>query len=328
MSEKEPFPPLNSDDSPANFCGECGLSLKPFDFICQSKECEKCHRRIYFQRKAPGGGYRFEEGEQAHISGLTMSLDPMEGGRKNMFFRPGLEGFLRQLVADGGFKPDGKFFEYCKKREDELDAELSSVEYLNHIDLNKEEDVNEAFEIIEREGATNYKAMLLAAIFFNAVQKYAKEGDIEQACESAFMAAIFVNHQLLENIHYKEIIWLGYQAYADLRQNEGMSPEEAREKLVVDQVAEKLKNLSDPHLLSLSQADDPLSVPLGVKGVREKGLRALVEHEVERRNKAPEEAFRSREVSAKESEQAIKRWHLYVVILALLVKVIYDYFAK
>lgn len=128
MSEKESSPPESRQESPENFCGECGFSLKPFDFICQSKECDKCQRRVYFQRTALGGGYRFEEGEQAHISGLTMSLDPMEGGRKNMFFRPGLQGFLRQLVADGGFKPDGEFLKYCKKREDELDAELFSVE--------------------------------------------------------------------------------------------------------------------------------------------------------------------------------------------------------
>lgn len=245
-----------------------------------------------------------------------------------MFFRPGLEGFLRHLVADGGFKPDGNFLEYCKKREDELDAELSSVEYLDHLNLNKEEDVNEAFEIIEREGAANYKAMLLTSLFFSGVQKFAKEGDIEQACESAFMAAIFVNHQLLENVHYKEIIWLGYQAYADLRQNEGMSPEEAREKLVVDQVAEKLKNLTDPHLLSLSQADAPLSVPLGVKGVREKGLRALVDHEVERRKRATEEELRNREVTVKERESKLKVWGLVVTVINVLIGVVVALFLK
>lgn len=93
MSEKEISPPENSHESPENFCGECGLSLKPFDFLCQSKECEKCKRRVYFQRKAPGGGYRFEEGEQAHISGLTMSLDLWKGVGSTCSFVQGLRDF-------------------------------------------------------------------------------------------------------------------------------------------------------------------------------------------------------------------------------------------
>jgi hypothetical protein len=329
MSSNDNLPIAQTDEvSPDNFCGECGLSLKLIDPICQSRMCQKCDRRVYFQRHAPGGGFRVEEGEQFHITELKLSLDPMEGGKKNHFTRSGLDSFLRNLMTDGGLKRHEDFLQYCKEREQKLDEELSSLEYINHLDLNDEKQVNEAFEILKREGADGNSVQLIISSFFHEVYTKAEEGDSEGAARAAYRAAIFMNLQLLENEHYKEIIWLGYRAYVNLRQNEGISQEEAQEKLLVEQAAEKLRNFSYAHLISLSQAEDPLSVPLGVKGVREKGLRALVEHEVERRKKAPEEAFRSREVSAKESEQTIKKWHLYVVILGLLVKVAYDYFMQ
>ena len=329
MSGENNLSNLQEDErSEGNFCGECGLSLKVFKPICQSRMCEKCDRRVYFQRPAPGGGFRTEEGEQIHLSDIKLSLDPMEGGRKNQLSKSGLDSLLRHLMSDGGFQRHEDFISYCKEREQNLDEELTQLEYINHLDLTNPSEVDEALAILKREGADNYSAMLITSSFLFETHSKIESGDSEGAAKAAYRAAIFMNLQLLENVHFKEIIWLGYQAYVELRQNEGISPEEAREKLVVDQVAEKLKNLSSPHLLSLSQADDSLSVPLGVKGVREKGLRALVEHEVEQRKNAQEKEFRSREVSAKETEQIIKKWHLYVVILALLVKVAYDFFVK
>lgn len=60
---------------PNNFCGDCGLSLKLIEPICQSRICEKCDRRAYFQRHALGGGFRVEEGEQFHITELKLSLE-------------------------------------------------------------------------------------------------------------------------------------------------------------------------------------------------------------------------------------------------------------
>ena len=206
-----------------NFCGECGLSLKPYDFVCQTKECEKCTRMIYFQRKTTGGGIQVEKGEQLHISGITMSLDPMEGGRRNHLTRAGLEGLIKQIMSDGGYKTPESFLEYCKLREKQIDKELLSLEYLNHLNLDTNEGMEEAIIILEREEANEYKAKLYTSCSFGSVHRRAEEGNVEKATEEAFLAGISVNFQLLENRHFKEIIWLGYQTYANLTQNEGIS---------------------------------------------------------------------------------------------------------
>jgi hypothetical protein len=311
-----------------NFCGECGLSLKPFDFVCQVQECKKCTRKVYYQRKAIGGGFRVEEGEQLHISGITMSLNPMEGGRKNHLTRYGLEALIKQYMADGGYTTPESFLEYCKQREKELDKELLSLEYLNHLDLDTNEGVEEAIKILDREGADEYKAKLHTSSSFGDTHRMAVEGNFEKATEKAFTAGIFVNFQLLENPHFKEIIWLGYQAYANLTQNEGISHEEAQEKLLVDQVANKLRSFSDAHLLSLSQADDPISIPLGVNGVREKGLHALVVHEIERRKKATEEKLRNREVTVKEKESKLKQWGLVLTVVNVTIGILVSIYVK
>jgi hypothetical protein len=310
-----------------NFCGECGLSLKAFDFVCQFKECEKCFRKVYYQRKDAGGGFRVEEGEQLHISGITMSLDPMEGGRKNHLSRYGLDDLIKQSMT-GGYNTRRIFLEYCKQREKELDKELLSLEYLNHLDLDTDEGSEEAVRILDREGANEHKAKLYTSSSFGRAHRMAEEGNVEEATKEAFLAGIFVNFQLLENPHFKEIIWLGYQAYANLKQNEGISPEEAQEKLLVDQVANKLRNFSDAHLLSLSQADEPISIPLGVNGVREKGLNALVAHEIERRKNANEENLRNREVTLRERESKFKQWGLVLTAFNCIVVALVTIYVK
>ncbi|KRS20885.1 hypothetical protein AAY72_12090 [Alishewanella sp. WH16-1] len=328
MNDGQLSQPEAKCEPPANFCGACGFSLKLINPICQSRMCQKCDRRIYFQRHAPEGGFRVEEGEQFHITELKLSLDPMEGGKKSHFSRAGLDSFLRHIITDGGLKRHEEFISYCKEKERQLDEELSRLEYINHLDLYNEKDVNEAFEILKREGANEYSNQLITSSFFHEVHTKLDEGDSEGAARAAFRAALFINLQILENEHYKEIIWLGYQAYADLRQNEGLNPDEAREKLVVEQVARKLKSLSDPYLLSLSQSDDPLSVPLGVNGVRENGLRALVQHELERRKRATEEELRNREVTVKERESKLKMLGLVVTVINVLIGVGVTLFLK
>jgi hypothetical protein len=299
----------------SNFCGECGLSLKIIEPFCQSVNCQKCDRRIYFQRLAPEGGFRVEKGEQVHVTIPTITLDPMEGGRQNQLTREGLEGVLRNLMTDGGFENHTNFLDYCRKREQELDTELSSLDYLNHIDLSDPKQVDEALEILIREDADEYRMKLLTSSFLNAVHTKSVAGDSENAAMAAFRAALCFNLQLFSNPHYKEIIWLGYQVYVDLKHNSGLSSDEAREKLLLDQVAMKLKGFSDPHLLSLSKADSPISVPLGVKGVRENGLKALLEHEVERRKKANDEDLKRREIAVKEREYSLKKWGFIITLV-------------
>lgn len=301
-----------------NFCGECGLSFKMIEPFCSSVSCEKCDRRVYFQRPAPEGGFHVEKGEQVHMTIPPLSLDPLEGGRKNQLSRHGLELVLRALMTDGGFERHSNFLDYCKQRERELDSELVSLEYLNHLDLNNPEHVDEAHEILTREGADEYLAKFFTSLNLNATHKMASDGNMEQATQAAFWAGLSFNLQLLKNPHFKEIIWLGYQSYVDLKHNEGLTAEETREKLLLDQVASKLKGLSDPHLLSISKTETALSVSLGIKGVRESGLRALVDHEVERRKKANEEEIKEREVVLKEQEFPLKKWSLIFTVLNVL----------
>jgi len=302
----------------SNFCGECGLSLKVIEPFCSSVNCQKCDRRVYFQRPAPEGGFKVEKGEQVHLTIPTFSLDPLEGGIKNQLNRQALEHVLKMLMTDGGFERHTNFLDYCKERERELDAELVSIEYLNHLDLQNPKDVNEALEILVREGADEYRMKMLTGMFLNETHTMASEGNTEKSARAAFGAALLFNLQLLNNPHYKEIVWLGYQAYVNLKHNEGLTSEEAREKLLLEQVATKLKGLSDPHLLSISKVETALSVLLGVKGVRESGLKALVEHELERRKRANEEGIKEREVVIKEREFPLKQWGLIFTVINVL----------
>lgn len=312
----------------SNFCGDCGLSLKVIEPFCSSVNCQKCDRRVYFQRPAPEGGFKVEKGEQVHMTVPTLSLDPLEGGRKNQLSRFGLEQVLKMLMTDGGFERHTNFLDYCKERERELDAELVSIEYLNHLDLQNPKDVNEALEILVREGADEYRMKLLTGMFLNDTHTMASEGNTERSAQAAFRAALFFNIQLLNNPHYKEIVWLGYQAYVDLKHNVGLSPEEAREKLLLDQVAEKLKGFSDPHLLSLSKTDAPLSASMGVNGVRESGLKALLEHEIEIRKKAHDDDLKRRELSIKEREYSLKKWGFIVTVINIVVGFTFAWFTQ
>ena len=79
--------------------------------------------------------------------------------------------------------------------------------------------------------------------------------------------------------------------------------------------------------MSLSQADEPISIPLGVNGVREKGLNALVEHEIERRKKTIEENLRNREVTVKEKESKLKQWGLVVTLVNVTIGILVSLYA-
>ena len=311
-----------------NYCGSCGLSLKPFDFLCQSTECTKCERRVYFQRRNADGSFQLEEGERTHISDIALTLDPMRNGIRNRLSRDGLNMLLSHAMTDGGYKTQDSFASYCKQREEKLDEELASTEYINHLNLANEKDVSKAFEILKSEGARDIEIKLHSSCFFGVIHRELAKGNYETASEASFRAGHLCGLRLLEDEHFKEIVWLGYQAYADIRQNEATTPEVAKEKLLVDRMQTKLESMSLAYLNSLSEPDEPLHSLLGVSGIRESALKGLLNAEIERRNSAQEKQMREREVSAKEADSKVKKWHLYVVIGSLIFTNVLTYFFK
>ena len=287
---------MSSDETcERNFCSDCGFSLHKIGTFCSSRLCTDCGKEIFYVRPGENGGVEIEKGEKFHITGLTISLDPKEGG---IFYRPGFESFIREMFVGSNVTKENIVSEY-KKKERELDDEIVSLDCVKHCDINTDEGFKEAIGILDKEGLDYYKYRLLRSSALRVCYTSIETGDALEAAFSSYKAEVFKELSILESEHIKEILWLGYCCYVDLCKNEE----------------------SDFNTM----ANDGLSISsrLKIQGVNDSTLKPLLEFELERRKNDREEYYKEKEISLKERGDKLKILGFFLTLLNGIILLMY-----
>jgi ribosomal protein S27AE len=298
------FMAISDDTYQPKFCSDCGLSLVMLDTWHTSRNCGECGKKIYFVRPDENGGIKIEKGENFHVPPITLSLDPKIGG---IFFRPGLEMFIKQLFLEEQISSD-ELIEKYKEIETRIDNELRSLDFISHCDLDNEAGTHEAMKILEAEGLTEYRDKLIRSCCLRACYSSIENGDSLQAAYASHQAALFKEYSLLEHHHLKEIIWLGYSCYVDLCRNEGLTPEAAKEQRLIKGALPKITSTDAEILYTIANDGNNIGIRLGISGISENTLKSLLQYEIDGRSKNKEDDFKNREIAIKEKDNQIKIW--------------------
>lgn len=302
-----------------NFCCDCGMSLVKLDSWCSSKPCGDCGKEIFYIRRAEDGGIRVENGEKFHIPQLTMSLNPNDSGR---FFRSGFESFLKQIFLEKKITED-EFVERYKELESSIDAELNGLDCIQHCDLETNEGVEEALKILEQEELSTFWYNLARSSSLRHCYDAIEKGDALRAANSAHRASLFKEFSLLEDEHLKEILWQGYNCYVDLVKNQGSTHESIKEQRLIKVVSPKIKVLTNELIYTFVNDGLEIGSRMGVNGISEESLKALLTHELEERDKDREDEFKEREIQIKENGNKIKLWGFLITLGNMLILAFY-----
>lgn len=307
------------DEHKPRFCSDCGMSLVKLDTACTSRNCEDCGKEIFYVRRGENGGIRIEAGENFHFPQLTLSLNPNDSGR---FFRPGLESFLKQLFLEEQIKPDAIVNRF-KQQEIAIDDELKQLDCIQHCDLETQEGVDEAAQILQKEGLMVYFYNLARSGGLRNCYEAIENGDAVTAAYCCHMANIYKEFSLLEDEHFKEIIWLGYNCYFDLVKNEGATPDSVKEMRLIKAAGPKIKSLDSELIYALVKDGLNIGNRIGIIGVTEETLKTLLEHELDKRNKTQEDQYKEREIKIKENDNKLKLWGLIFTIANAIILALY-----
>ncbi len=161
---------------------------------------------------------------------------------------------------------------------------------------------------MESQGLSEYRFNLFRSCLLRECYSAIEEGDALRAAYAAHQADIFKEYSLIEHHHLKEIIWLGYGCYADLTKNEGMTEQSAKERKLIKGTIEKIRTFDTEYLYALAKDGSDVASRLTISGVSENTLRALIDHELERREKDREENIKKEEIKIKKAANSIKLW--------------------
>lgn len=301
------------------FCSDCGMALAKLDVVCTSKDCEVCGKKIYYTRSAKDGGIYVEKGEKLHMPPMEFSLDPNTGGT---FFRSGYEGHLRRLFLEEKIHPD-ELVKRLKEQEIAIDKELNSLECIEHCDLNSDKGVEEAARILESHGLMTHWYNLARSGLLRECYEAIECNETLIAVHSCHMANIMKEFSLLEDEHLKEILWLGYLTYIDLKRNEGMTVESAKEQQLIKSTSEKIKSLSNEVLFPLINDGLEVANRLSISGINEKTLKSLLEHEYNSRQIVQQSSIKERELKLQETANKIKLWGFIFTLANALILIWY-----
>jgi hypothetical protein len=287
------------------FCQDCGLSLVKLDAWCTSRICDECGKEVFFVRRGEDGGVQVKAGEKFHIPSITLSLDPESSAQ---FFRYGLEGFIKQLFLGRKISSEEEFVSAIKQTEKQIDAELMGLDCISHCDLEVEADVEEAVKILESQGLEEYRYNLFRSVLLRECYSAIENGNALRAAYVTHQADLFKEYSLLEHHHLKEIIWLGYGCYVDITKNKGMTEQAVKEKKLINGAITKLRGLDIEYLFAIANDGDEIGSRISVSGISENTLKALIDHELQRREIDREEGLAKEEIKLKKTENSIKLW--------------------
>lgn len=311
---------MEGETGQPRFCQDCGLSLVMLDTWCTSRTCEKCGKEVFFVRRGEDGGIRVEEGEKFHVPQITLSLDPATGGQ---FTRFGLEGFIKQLFLGQKIESKDKVVESFKELEGRIDAELSGLDCISHCDLESDAGVEEAAGILEKQGLSEYRFNLFRSCLLRRCYTAIEEGDALDAVYAVYQADIHKEYSLLEHHHLKEILWLGYSCYVDIVKNKGLTEQAAKEKQLVKGATNKIRSIDAELLYALANDGGEIAPRLTLNGLSEDTLKALVAHELKRREQDRQELLVKEEMKIKRAANSIKLWGFLFTLANGLILALY-----
>jgi hypothetical protein len=248
-----------------------------------------------------------------------MSLNPSDNSR---FFRPGLEFFLKQIFLEKNVQDD-ELVERFKELEVNIDAELNGLDCIQHCDLETNEGVEEATNILQQEGLTTYWYSLARSSSLRHCYEAIESGNALIAASCAHRASIFKEFSLLEDEHLKEILWQGYNCYFDLAKSQGATQDSIKEQRLIKVISPKIKVLTNDLIYTFVNDGLAIGIRIGVNGVSEETLKALLKHELEEREKDREDEFREREINIKENGNRTKLWGTLFTLANALILAFY-----
>lgn len=249
-----------------------------------------------------------------------MSLDPADGMK---FTRHGLEGFLKELFLEQQISSESELVRIYRDKEQWLDAELNDLDCISHCDLETEEGLKEAIKILQSNGLMAQQCNLLRLSCIREVNNAVEEGDASRAALAAHQANIFKEYSLLRHHHLKEILWLGYGCYQDMVNNEGLTENAAKEHKLLTGIVKKFRQYGDEFLYALSHDGLEIGPRVSVSGVAETSLKALIDHELQRRQQNRAEVHVKEELKIKKVANRIKLWGFFFTLANGLILVLY-----
>ena len=307
---------LDNPEEQPRYCSKCGKSLVFLGTWCVSEPCAECGKEVFFINPGEDGGIKIEAGQKFHAPNLSFSLDPTQSGT---FTRIGLEGFVKQIFSGQRIKTEEEFVEALKKLEAQIDNEISNFDCISHCDLETLEGVEEAMTILDSQGLHEYKFALARSGMIRACYEAIEQGDALKSSFAIYQSDIFKEYSKLEHHHLKEIIWLGYQCYLSLVRNEGMTEKSAIEQKLISAAQKKVRNSETSLLYALTHDGKEVASRLAIKDISEETLHALIEFELDRREKDKEESIKAEEIKISKSANKIKLWgFLFTLANALL----------
>lgn len=301
--------------SESKFCDRCGESLTPLLTIHQSKSCSAtgCGKTIYFQKWAENGGIILEAGNQLHIPAGTikLSLDPEHG----YLSQAGLLGFIRDLFKGPNLPDENQpFVDFLKEQEMNLDEELSQLEWINHLDLNNTEHVQQSIEILEKE-SNYYKFKLLQSSCYGEAYRLFEKNDFDGALRSTYTAHIFHCLATTHLEHFEKIMMLGYDCHHDLTTNKNSFGNSKKEKYLLEQLAGQLQAIDDLHLHVWLTDGKPINNRIHVKGIEEDTLKRALEFEQQRRKTIIEENKTKKDFTIRSADLKTK---IFIALLPII----------
>jgi hypothetical protein len=316
------MPDTDETEQP-RFCSDCGCSLVKLKSWCTSEQCNKCGKEIFIRRLGDEGKWLVKKGDLIHIPddfSISFSLDPKTG----VFTRHGLEGFLKQLFLEEDISTDNLIEKY-KARELLLDKELESLDCIQHCDLQTPDGVGKAIKILKSEGLTTHLYFLHRSCILRECYTSIEKGDALEAAFASHLAGLLKAYSILESYHFKEIFWLGYECYVELCKNEESKPEMVKEQRLIKSVMPKITSMETEVLYAIANDGKIMGPRLGVSGIEECTLKALLTHELDRRTKDKDEFYKNKEISIKEKDNRIKVWGFFFLFANAVVIAYFKY---
>lgn len=196
---------------------------------------------------------------------------------------------------------------------------MNGLDCIQHCDLETNEEVEEAAKILEQEGLTTYWYNLARSSSLRHCYEAIENGNALIAASCAHRASVFKEFSLLEDEHLKEILWHGYNCYIDLARNQGATQYSVKEQRLIKVISPKIRGLTNDLIYTFVNDGLAIGTRMGVNGISEETLKALLTYELEEREKDREDEFKEREIKIKENRNKIKLWGFFFTLANVLI---------
>lgn len=302
-----------------NYCPTCGFSLTPpsGDLTYVSRECKEpeCDR-IFYELPKPGEdglGISVEGPATIHFRPIEFSLRP----RKNQFlFREGVLYVVKEILTNGrpsSFEDLQKLIDLYKFQSESFLRASSLIQDLDWDDPKDEQEI--VTKLTQNKECQEFHAFMQLSLTHLA-ENYIQEGKTKEAAWAMYQLTI--EHCLFEigDSDFEEILWQGYKAHSFLTHAKDQLDMPPAQVEILKKIGSFLEEQSELTLYVWSQDPNPVSKKIGIDGLPEETLRALVKFYLDQYEKQRQETQLAREESLKKESLTIQRQALRTSIIA------------